>query len=95
MKSEHSLTPYTKINSKWIQDLNVRPDNIKLLKENIGHKLFDINCSSIFWDPLYTILKIKIKIKIDILDLIKLISFYTSKETIKNTKHRMEGNICK
>ena len=61
MKSEHSLTPYTKINSKWIRDLNVIPDTIKLLEENIGRTLFDINHSKIFFYPPPRVIEIKQK----------------------------------
>ena len=62
MKLEHFLTPFTKINSKWIQDLNVRPETIKLLEENIDKTLSDINHSRILYDPLRRILEIKAKI---------------------------------
>ena len=57
-----SLTPYTKINSKWISDLNVRPDTIKLLEENIGRTLFEINHSKRFFDPPPRVMEIKTKI---------------------------------
>ena len=59
MKSEHFLTPSTKINSKWIKDLNVRPEAIKLLEENIGRILFDVNHSKILYDPLPRVMEIK------------------------------------
>ena len=60
MKLEHSLTPYIKINSKWIKDLNVRWDIIKLLEENIGRTLLDINCTNIFLDPSPRVTEIKL-----------------------------------
>ena len=70
MKLEHFLTPYTKTNSKWIKDLNVRPETITLLEENIGKTLSDINHSRIFYDPPPRILEIKAKInKWDLMNL--------------------------
>ena len=56
---EHSLTPYTKINSKWIKDLNIRPDTLYLLEENIGQTLSDINHSNIFSDLPFRVITIK------------------------------------
>ena len=62
MKLEHSLTPYTKLNSKWVLDQNLRPDTIKLLEENIGRTLYDINHSKILFDPAPREMEIKTKL---------------------------------
>ena len=62
MNLEHFLTPYIKINSKWIKDLNIRPKNIKLLEENIGKTLSDLNYSKILYDPPPRVMEIKTKI---------------------------------
>ena len=84
MKLEHSLTSYTKINSKWIKYLNVRPETIKFSEENIGRTLSDINQSKILYDPPPRVIEIKTKVKK--WDLFKLKSFYTAKETISKVK---------
>ena len=86
LELEHSLTSYTKINSKWIKDLNIRLDTVKLLEENTGRTLFDINHSNIFFDPPPRI--IKIKTKVNNWDLIKLKNFCTAKETINKMKRQ-------
>ena len=86
IKKEHFLTPYTKINSKWIKNLNVRPDTIKLLEENIGRTLYDLNHSNILFDPPPR--EVEIKTKINKWDLMKLRSFCTAKETINKTKRQ-------
>ena len=86
MKLEHFLTPYTKINSKRIKDLNIRPETIKLLEENTGKTVSNINHSRILYDspPRVT----EIKAKINKWDLIKLESFCTTKETISKAKRQ-------
>ena len=86
MKLEHFLTPYTKINSKWIKYLNIRPETIKLLEKNIGKTLSDINHSRILHDPPAKILEIKAKI--NKWDLMKLKSFCTTKKTISQVRRQ-------
>ena len=84
MNLEHFLTPYTKI--KWIKDLHVRPETIKLLEENIGRTLNGINQSKILYDPRPRVMEIKTKVSK--WDLIKLKSFCTAKRTISKVKRQ-------
>ena len=87
MKLEYFLTVHTKINSKWIKGLNVRPETIKLLAENIGRTLDDINQSKILYDPPPRVMEIKTEVNKQ--DLIKLKSFCTAKETISKVKRQI------
>ena len=96
MKLKHTLISYTKINSKWIKDLNISLDTIKLLEENISQTLSNMNDSNIFSDPPLRVMTVKTKI--NKWDLIKLKSFCTAKETLNKTKRQpteWEKNLCK
>ena len=86
MQLEHYIMPYTKINSKCIKDLNIRPENIKLLDENIGRILDEINQSKILYDPPPRVMEIKTKT--NKWALIKLRSFCRAKETISKVKRQ-------
>ena len=96
MKLEHFPIPYTKINSKWIKDLSVKPETIRLLGENIDRTLFDINHSKILYDPSPRVMETKTEI--NKWDLTKLKSFCTMKENYKQgekTALRMGENNSK
>ena len=94
MKLEHFLTPYTKINSKWTKDPNVRPDTLKLSEENLGRTLYDVNHSKILFDPPPR--EMERKTKINIWDLMKkLLHSKGNHKQDKKTALRMGENICK
>ena len=95
-KLEHNISPYTKINSKWLKDINIRHNAIKLLEEIVGRTFSYINRTNVFLRQ--SPKAIEIKTKINKWDLIKLTSFCTAEETInkmKKTTYRMGENICK
>ena len=89
MKLEHFLTSYTKINSKRIKGLNVRPETIKLFEENIGRTFSDIHHSKILHDPPPRVMEIKTKV--NKWDLIKIKSFCTTKETTSMVKRQLSA----
>ena len=93
MKLEHPPTPYTKINSKWIEELYVRLDTIKLLEENIGRTLYEINHSKNLFDPPPR--EMEIKIKINKWDLMKLLHSKGNYKQDKKATLRMGESICK
>ena len=96
MKLEHTLTPYTKINSNWLKDLNIRHHTIKLLEENISKTFSEINRSNVFLGE--SPKAIEIKAKINKWDLIKLKSFAQQRKPLKKKKKTTYGmgeNACK
>ena len=93
MRLEHLLTPYTKINSKWIEELNVRPERLKLLEENIGTTLDDINPSKILYDPPPRVMKIKTKV--NKWDPIKRNIFFDPSPRIMEIKTKINGTYLK
>ena len=86
MKLDHSLTPYTKINSKWMKDLNVRQESIQILEENTGNTLFELGHSNILQDTSMKARDTKGRMKY--WDFIKIRSFCTAKETVNKTKRQ-------